>query len=269
MKLFVYGTLLKDMCRSNLLADAIFLGGGFIHGTLYDIGYYPGLILSNDLVYGELYAIDDVILRNLDVVEGYEPSNPKNSLYTRKKITATQLCDGLETEAYTYYYSQSLADCRRIESGDYRRYLMEQDDKLQWYIAYGSNMNMHRLNARIGNVCEFIPGYLQGFALVFNKSALNGSAYANLSFVGGNSNCPCVAYRVTNSQLSLLDSYEGVPSHYIRISTPFVDINKTVSFIGQVYVANIMRLVSNAVPEQEYVDHIRAGYDFHGFDWLL
>ena len=69
--LFVYGSLLKGLRLHFHLEDARFIGDAFLNNAkLYDLGSYPALVLEGDgIVYGELYAVDRLILGNLDFVE--------------------------------------------------------------------------------------------------------------------------------------------------------------------------------------------------------
>ncbi len=65
MKVFVYGTLLNGMSRSKSLNNSVFEGLGMIKANLYDLGSYPGIIESNQSVYGEVYEIDSDTLFTL------------------------------------------------------------------------------------------------------------------------------------------------------------------------------------------------------------
>ena len=51
--------------------DARFIAEATAHGSLYDFGPYPGLILdgSNSIVTGEAYEVDDQLLEALDDFE--------------------------------------------------------------------------------------------------------------------------------------------------------------------------------------------------------
>ena len=54
---------------------------------------------------------------------------------------------------------------------------------MNWYFAYGSNMNPARMQARGLSVVEALPGRLPGYGLCFNKRAMDrapGRAYANI-----------------------------------------------------------------------------------------
>ena len=60
--LFAYGTLADDTAPKEIAAAMKrlkFAGEGFVFGRLYDIGEYPGAILSErggDKVFGKIFA---------------------------------------------------------------------------------------------------------------------------------------------------------------------------------------------------------------------
>ena len=56
---------------------------------------------------------------------------------------------------------------------------------MDWYFAYGSNMNPARMQARGLSVSEVLPGRLPGYGLCFDKRAADrapGRAYANIRY---------------------------------------------------------------------------------------
>ncbi|MFM2441196.1 MAG: hypothetical protein RLZZ349_923 [Pseudomonadota bacterium] len=265
MKVFVYGTLLNGMSRSKSLNNSVFEGLGMIKANLYDLGSYPGIIESNESVYGEVYEIDSDTLFTLDQIEGFDSNYPQHSLYIRKKVDVTLLNDGSSLKAYTYFYNASDLDTYyEISSGDYRRHLLEVLPI--WYIAYGSNMNADRLANRVGDIQEVTSGYLEGFELVFNKQGDNGSAYANLKYRGEGYRCPFVAYLINEDQLEKLDRVEGEPYHYVRLGMPFKKANSNKSQLGHIYIAHPNKLTNDALVGESYLTAIKQGYVQHGFE---
>lgn len=117
---FVYGTLRKGEPNHHLLAGAKCVNEcAWINGTLFDTGQgYPALSLTPfGSVYGEVYEVDDKLIRKLDQLEGYELGRERN-LYERemKKIMSN---DGLfETYIYTVDHNPSLCK-KRIDCGDW------------------------------------------------------------------------------------------------------------------------------------------------------
>lgn len=120
-RLFVYGTLRRDIpnSRFNLLAreaqEVTFVGHARIQGRLFDLGAYPGLMLSDDpgsWVRGELYALSnpDDTLSRLDDYEGHE--------FERVERVVT-LDSEASDRAWVYIYTRSTVNKREILSGDY------------------------------------------------------------------------------------------------------------------------------------------------------
>ena len=109
----VYGTLKRGYPNSRVLKAATFLGEDSLTGlTLYDLGPYPGALAKpSDGVRVEVYAVNDHLLKELDVLEAYCPTAPKESLYLRKRM-ATQ-----HGSAWVYIYNRPVEHHRRIASG--------------------------------------------------------------------------------------------------------------------------------------------------------
>jgi gamma-glutamylcyclotransferase (GGCT)/AIG2-like uncharacterized protein YtfP len=63
-----------------------------------------------------------IVLRELDELEGYRPSEPEASLYTRR-MTPVRMEDGSTMYASAYFYNAPLGRAERIASGDYLEYL--------------------------------------------------------------------------------------------------------------------------------------------------
>jgi gamma-glutamylcyclotransferase (GGCT)/AIG2-like uncharacterized protein YtfP len=80
---FVYGSLRRGGAgaMSIRFPKSRFVAEAKVSGSLYDLGAYPGLILdeSASLVVGEVYEVDDEILKQLDDFES-------SSHYWRKQV---------------------------------------------------------------------------------------------------------------------------------------------------------------------------------------
>ena len=123
--LFVYGTLMTDgegYRALELEGKARSLGGERIHGTLYDIGDYPGCVCGGGgVVEGELLALDDPdLLPRLDDYEGYLPEDHRGCEYVRVKV---QLL-GSGREAWCYDYRRPLTGRPVIAGGRWRNPLI-------------------------------------------------------------------------------------------------------------------------------------------------
>jgi gamma-glutamylcyclotransferase (GGCT)/AIG2-like uncharacterized protein YtfP len=127
IRVFFYGTLMAGFDRrrrAGIDTRMQFLGRGWIQGALFDLGLYPAAIPTPEgQVWGEVYEVDDEsVLTVLDEIEGYRPSEPDASLYTRVQTDAT-LANGDRQAVWTYFYNAPLGRAERINSGDYLAYL--------------------------------------------------------------------------------------------------------------------------------------------------
>jgi gamma-glutamylcyclotransferase (GGCT)/AIG2-like uncharacterized protein YtfP len=113
-RLFVYGTLMAGENAHRMLGDARFLGTGQTAPayTLYQLGSYPALVEGgHSAVYGELFAVDEATLAQLDVYEGVP------ELYVRAAI---RLLDG--STALTYVMPlDRVQDRQAIATGDWKK----------------------------------------------------------------------------------------------------------------------------------------------------
>lgn len=104
-RVFVYGTLKRGGDNHSYIAYQQFLadahtGPGF---TLYSLGNYPGMIRApqdTTGVTGELWAVDDACLKQLDLLEGVN-----EGLYERVPIKLAAPADGEPVETYLYLNS--------------------------------------------------------------------------------------------------------------------------------------------------------------------
>lgn len=112
---FVYGTLRRGGANdmAELFPRAEFVAGASARGSLYDMGEYPGLLFeeAGALVVGEVYEVDEEILRELDEFEA-------TADYRRR---LTEVCLGGRVES-CWVYGPPAEVCRRgalITSGDW------------------------------------------------------------------------------------------------------------------------------------------------------
>lgn len=84
---FVYGTLRRGEQRDiNLLSPVPrWVGWGSLAGVLYDLGSYPGVLLSRPgLVRGEVYEISPELERQLDEIEEVWPQ--QSGEYVKREV---------------------------------------------------------------------------------------------------------------------------------------------------------------------------------------
>jgi len=125
---FFYGTLMsvfRRSGRSRIETNLSPQGRGWIGATLFDLGIYPAAIPASDSrVWGEVHRMQDAgsVLAVLDEIEGFRPTEPDTSLYTRVETPVT-FDDGRVADAWVYFYNAPLGRAPRIESGDYLEHL--------------------------------------------------------------------------------------------------------------------------------------------------
>ena len=89
---FFYGTLMTPFNRTaRLQIDdyLVFRGRGTIAAALFDLGIYPAAVPDGDSrVCGEIYEMlqPATVLRALDELEGYRPSDPETSHHRRGRL---------------------------------------------------------------------------------------------------------------------------------------------------------------------------------------
>ncbi len=276
MVVFVYGTLLKGLCRDQALKGSLFLGPATIKADLYNLGPFPGIKQGDSTLIGEHYEVDETTLLELNGIEGYDIDNPESSLFVLKPIKATVLATGKLVDAITYFFNE-IEPGEQIICGDYRRFILEQKFDFYWVIAYGSNMNIKRLISRVGVPQATLKGTIEGFQLRFNKQAqCKTKSTANICHQveissedyqkdSNKVSCPVVAYKLSSAQVDELDYYEGVPDHYIRTSVFFTTEDGDRPLM-QVYIAHPEQLNENLRPTESYLSHINQGYLNNNFD---
>jgi cation transport regulator ChaC len=131
------------------------------------------------------------------------------------------------------------------------------------YFAYGSNMDEKRLRERIGEFERGKVAYLQGYRLVFDKSADSPRVgFANIisdkeKVVIG------VLYELTDKQLLILDDYEGVAHNQYKRSSVKVFDERKQSIEAMTYLATDCG--SDLKPYNWYLDYLIKGAEQHDF----
>ena len=126
--LFVYGTLSPQHAPPEIRATVRRLrpvGQASVRGRLYDLGEYPGAILSKNsrsVIRGEVFELpgDKGTLTSLDDYEGFEPNRPGSSLFLRQTRLVT-MEDGTRLRCWVYVYNGTMKDAQPVRSGRYSR----------------------------------------------------------------------------------------------------------------------------------------------------
>lgn len=95
---FVYGTLMRGEGAHFYLSKAKFAGEYRLRDfAIFNLGWYPGIRpRKGGVVYGEVYAVDDGMLRDMDRYEG------EGSLYHRTPVTVENDKERIDAVAYVY-----------------------------------------------------------------------------------------------------------------------------------------------------------------------
>ena len=110
--LFTYGTLRPGHAPEEIaptVAKLRAVGNGFVYGTLYDLGAYPGAILdpaSTRKISGSVFEIpnDPSVLQQLDAYEEFDSSALEESLFVRT-LCAVELESGGMLQCWIYVYN--------------------------------------------------------------------------------------------------------------------------------------------------------------------
>lgn len=262
MQLFVYGSLLRGMSLSSYMEGTKFLGPAYVKADLFYLGFYPGIIKGNQIVFGELYEVNEKQLPVIDEVEDYIELDNERSAYLRKPIKAYMLSDGMPIKAQAYFYNRSSEGKERILSGDYRKYMNKSEDETSWIIGYANNLSTQSMHTRFGYVPEYKKGYVDGFERVYNvKTGLNGNAAANLVYKGGMQRCKAVVWKLNHNQIETLDAEE---KKYTRISLPFTTSEGELLH-AQSYLGISKHLGKNLHPDPDCLQVVNSGLNEHGF----
>ncbi len=122
--LALYGTLRQGegaSIRLGLASKLQFVSACKIAGVLVDLGAYPGLVVGEGVVIGELHEIgDETALAALDAYEEYDPKRPVESLFVRQPAALIEP----SLTAFVYFFNEAARPfdrARVIRSGDWKR----------------------------------------------------------------------------------------------------------------------------------------------------
>jgi len=88
-----------------------------------------------------------------------------------------------------------------------------------WYFAYGSNLNVDQMKARIGAWQLSKRALVRSYKLVFNRYSKSRNGYAaNLQPTDNfEDTVPGVVYHITQEQLVKLEKFEGIPPTEVAV----------------------------------------------------
>lgn len=126
--LFIYGSLITGSGIRHvdqIVTRATRVCSGFVHAKMYDLGAYPGVVLSakkREMVHGLVLRICSQDWPSLDQYEGYDPNNRPQSEFVRDHVDVFEepLCSAFNTWIYLYNRKPLLG--KRVLSGDYVKF---------------------------------------------------------------------------------------------------------------------------------------------------
>lgn len=125
------------------------------------------------------------------------------------------------------------------------------------YFAYGSNMDMSRLSTRGVNPITRNKGTLKNWKLKFNKKASAGDwGFANIVPSEGDS-VEGLVFMIKESDLKLLDKFEGAPRHYRREILTVETHSEDIKCIT--YIAQPEHVVEGLLPKKDYLQFLING----------
>lgn len=121
----VYGTLRKGQSNHHVLGDSLFIKTIRLKGFLmYGANSFPAIIrgTEKDKITVEIYRINNSqILKELDLLEGFDRSNPKNqnSLYTIQEIRIEEVEESIEIYTFDHHPEMVHQIGPLLKSGDW------------------------------------------------------------------------------------------------------------------------------------------------------
>ncbi|WP_099363676.1 gamma-glutamylcyclotransferase [Fredinandcohnia onubensis] len=257
--MFVYGTLRKGEGNAHYLKEATRLAEQcWTNGELYDTGYgYPAVKQSrSSRVYGELYTVTDLELRQIDQLEGFREGR-ENNLYER--VEQMVYTDKGPVTAYVYIAGQSNLLNNRIPDGDWKEYrLLNKQRGTVLYFAYGSCMDHKRfIEKGVDHYFQNMVGVgvLDNYSLRFTrKSKVDGMGRADIVEESGQ-----VEGKVFEIPVEALKNYlyqrEGAPNAY-RATFVTIKLNGKDT---QAITFTVKNKNEETAPPADYEDEILSG----------
>ena len=134
-QLFVYGSLrsgFRNPAYQYLTQYFHLLGEAVVKGKFYDKGPHPVAISTTDefFINGELYVLNNPeefnwAIEQLDDYEGLNVESGETPLYKRELVTVFQ--EGVPSQAWIYWYNESVEGMKEIATGDVLKYLQQKN----------------------------------------------------------------------------------------------------------------------------------------------
>lgn len=133
-RIFVYGTLREDPDHDLyrvLARSSTFVGDATVSGRLYNLGTYPGLLLSDNSesrVRGEVYEfLPELEAQTLSLLDEYEGcgANDQPPHEYRRELVGVRFPNGETARVWAYVLNRDPAGLEMIRGGDYLEWLRE------------------------------------------------------------------------------------------------------------------------------------------------
>jgi gamma-glutamylcyclotransferase (GGCT)/AIG2-like uncharacterized protein YtfP len=119
--IFVYGTLRRGASNHHRLKGAVWRGAATVRGVLYQVSWYPGLVLRDDQVgrvRGDCFEVPVGLMGELDAFEGLPPGSLCGEEYERVRIDI-DLVDGESIRAWAWLWRAGTDGLSKVGSGDW------------------------------------------------------------------------------------------------------------------------------------------------------
>lgn len=136
------------------------------------------------------------------------------------------------------------------------------------YFAYGSNMNIKRMEQRGVTVFKRAKACLFGYTLRFNKTTytFGGAGHANI-VENENELVQGILYEIDNKGIFNLDKYESYPVEYDRRLMSVI-LKNGVEKEAYVYIAQPTRTSDDLIPTKEYLSHLLCAEGLLSADYM-
>jgi cation transport regulator ChaC len=133
----------------------------------------------------------------------------------------------------------------------------------RWYFAYGSNLLVEQIEARIGCILQVIRSRLRGYCFGFTNRDESGQIYANI-VPEPNGEVWGVVYLCDNEALEKMDSFEGVADGCYRRIPVTVELDSGERIEAIAYISGDEFVSPPGKPSDEYLDRILSGARHRG-----
>lgn len=132
-----------------------------------------------------------------------------------------------------------------------------------YYFAYGSNMDLKRVEGMELHFSSIKAAKVHGWKLVFNviDNKYEGTGYANI-IPSPNSTVEGLIYEIDHSSVKKLDVLEGYPHYYLKKHVTAINNDDGSKISCLTYVGNQTMIKLGLKPLRIYMKHLLSGRIF-------